>query len=125
MDQLGRQGPKLAAAQKECDRLRAVEADLSQTAEKLRAEITTMATQHKADLEAVVSAEDTLRVERDAAVAAREAMQAERDDALSKYEAMTLRHNEELTKAKRKAKRYYDGIKEIDSLLGGELSFFP
>ena len=79
-----------------------------------------METQHKAELEAVVSAEDTLRDERDAAVAAREAMQAERDDAVAKYDAMTLRHNNELTKARRKAMIYYDGIKEIDSLLGGK-----
>ena len=44
VDQLGRQGPELAAAQKESERLCAIEADLSRTAEKLRAEITTMAT---------------------------------------------------------------------------------
>ena len=103
--------------------MRAVEVDLSQTAEKLCAEITALKANHKTELEVVASAGDTLRAERDAAVAAREAMQAERDDAVAKYDAMTLCHNDELTKSKRKAKRYYDGIKEIDSLLGGELSF--
>ena len=105
--------------------MRAIEVDLSRTAEKLRAEITRLKTNHKAELETVASVGDALRAERDAAVAAREAMQVERDDAVAKYDAMTLRHNNELTKARRKAKSYYDGIKEIDSLLGGELFPLP
>src|ERR1041384_982651 len=74
VDQLERQGPELAAALKERDRLLVVEADLSRTAERLRAEITALTSQHSAELAAVVSAEDTLWAERYAAVAAREAM---------------------------------------------------
>ena len=73
----------------------------------------------------MVSARDVLRAEHDAAVIAQEALRAERDDAMAKLDAMTLRHSDELTKARRKAKNYYEGMREMDALLAGELSPLP
>ena len=125
VDQLGRQGPELAGAQQELDRLRAVEVDLSRYTEKLRAEITALKASHKAELEAVALAGDALRAECDAAVTVKEVLQAEQDDAVAKLDAMTLRHNDELTKARRLAKTYLEGMREMDSLLSGELPCSP
>ena len=125
VDQLGRQGPELTATQQELERLRTVEANLSQSAEQLRGEITALKASHRTELEAVVSAGDALRAERDAAVTAKCVLQAERDDVVAKLEAMTLRHNNDLTKARRSSRASLRGMREMDALLIGELSCSP
>ena len=80
MEQLGRQGPELAAAQQELERLRVAEADLSRTAERQRSEMAALRASHQTELEAVISAQATtaeiLRSERDAAITARTTVQA-------------------------------------------------
>ena len=80
-DELGQQGPALAAAQKEKARLEGVEADLSRTVQSLRSELIDLKKKHTDELLAVSIANDGLRAERDATVAAQVAMQAERDEA--------------------------------------------
>ena len=134
MEEVGQQGPALAAAQQEMTRLQAVETDLSRTVQKLCAEILALKTTHSADLAAVTAAGDAFRVERDAAVAARETMQAERDEALAardairadrdehiaKYEDLEKHNYEETTRLRRKAKGYCDTMVEMDQILSGE-----
>src|SRR4051812_47682495 len=77
----------LILAQMEKARLEAVEDDLSNIVQTLRAEITSLKATHTADLTAVAAASDKLRDERDAVVAARDTMQKERDAQLAKCEA--------------------------------------
>ena len=81
---------------------------------------------HQTELETVISAQaktvEILRSELDAAVTSRTAVQAERDDAVAKLDAMILRHNDQLTKARREARTNLEGLREMDTILSGELS---
>jgi hypothetical protein len=138
-DELGQQGPALAAAQKEKARLEGVEADLSRTVQSLRSELIDLKKKHTDELLAVSTANDGLRAERDAAVAAQVAMQAERDEArsardgfrkdrdehIAKYEELEKRSYAETTRLRRRAKGFCDTMEEMDTLLSGKYLLSP
>ena len=108
--EVNQQGPALALAQKEKNRLEGVEADLSLTIQNLRAELLASQQKHSDELSAMTSAHDGLRAERDAAVAAKTAMQAERDSAYSTRDDLRKDRDEHVAKYEDLEKRHYEEV---------------
>lgn len=106
---------QLGSTTRELERLQSVEADLSNSSERLRGELSSLRASHKEELEKVVAAqastEDALRKERNAAV--------------ENLAAAKKQHQEELVAANRKIAAALDGMREMDDLLAGKtLCFF-
>ena len=104
---LGEAESQLKAHSDECDRLRKVEGELSETIKHLSASAATTKQEHEAELLRVLKVE--------------EALQKERDDAVAGLEAAKVSHQKELLAAQGRANEAVEVMSAIDDLLNGKL----
>ena len=102
---LGEAESQLKARSDECDRLRKVEGELSETVKQLSGSAVTMKQEHEAELLRLVKVE--------------EALQKERDDAVAGLEAAKTSHQKELLAAQGQTGNAMEALLEIDDMLSG------